>query len=270
MNTNFLNYFTGKSLENAKAALAMVEESLVHGSWVKGASRKVPAALSKANLAIKLGKANEGWLERLGVPAGENRYNDKYRATADQGWEIAFGLRYGNFAGLARVDFALAKSVATPEQLVVIEKAEQIAADFAEIVAAVKKLDASKPVPTFTKLGASPTVTRTLESLEVTAVNVCPMEYFQVERVNAKTGKTEIVTLVRLLWPAGIKHGTSRFSHHNDQCEACGHGIRNVFNWVPLVLTAKDGSEKSLWVGRDCAETLFGVKLTGELEIVKE
>lgn len=37
-------------------------------------------------------------------------------------------------------------------------------------------------------------------------------------------------------------------------------------NWVPL-LGELAGSNRSLWVGRDCARTLFGIKVTGEMHV---
>lgn len=128
--------------------------------------------------------------------------------------------------------------------------------------------DATRPAPTFTKLGTSPTITATIKSLDAVSVDVCPIEQKQVEFTDEK-GKKAYKTIVILHWPAGTVHGTSRYSSTNNnlQCQACGHAIKNAFNWVPLVLTAADGTPKSLWVGRDCSKSLFGIELDGELEI---
>lgn len=51
------------------------------------------------------------------------------------------------------------------------------------------------------------------------------------------------------------------------QCQACGHAIKNVFNWVPLVVDSAAGVPHAMWVGKDCAQTLFGVTVKGELRL---
>lgn len=249
-----LAFFTGKSLENATRALALLEESMAHGSWTKGSKVKVHAALSKSNLAAKVAKPFSDL--SFGF-----EYNDP-RRKALQG--VYFTLAHGRFDG-AKLDVSSLESESAYADLLATFRA--YVAAFAPVAAALAKLDASRPVPVITAIGASPTVTATLQSLEAVKVDVCPMEFFQVERINAKTKKVEFVTVVKLLWPEGTLHGSSRWQHQDDQCEACGHRISNPYNWVPLVLNATDGTPKSLWVGRDCASTLFGVELTGDLEI---
>jgi hypothetical protein len=80
------------------------------------------------------------------------------------------------------------------------------------------------------------------------------------------------VKVGRVVWPEGTEHACSRFaaSGSQNQCHACGHAIRNAFNWVPLVVENAEGVPHALWVGRDCAENLFGIKATGELEYAGE
>lgn len=131
-----------------------------------------------------------------------------------------------------------------------------------------QKWSSLRPRPTFTKLGASPTVTATLKDLGATAVDVCPMHY-ELGTVGVDSQGKPIEGYVAVLdWPEGTQHGTSRYrgTNDNDQCEACGHAIKNRYNWVPLLLTTSTGP-KSLWVGRDCAKTLFGIDMDGDLEI---
>lgn len=271
MNKNFLNWFTGKSLENAMAAAELLETSMAQGFWVKGASRKVAAALSKSNVAQKTVKPVRAAIEKLGVPEGVSQYDSKFRDVARQGWEIGHCMYFGSFASIQKVDFAAARAAAAGTKLEsVIEKAAQYAADFAEVAAAITKLDATRPAPVFTSLGLSPTVTATLKNLDAEKFEVCPIRWEERSKVDPKTGKTEFYMVGILLWPEGTKHHTSRYSFgtaNNRQCHACGHAIRNMFNWVPLILWAKDGTAKSLWVGRDCAESLFGVKVTGEIDL---
>lgn len=268
--TAILGWFTGKALEGAKAALEMLEASLAQGSWVKGASRKVPAALNKPTVAQKLARAHEKELERIGVPDDASEYDQRYRDVAHHGWSVAHCMTFGSFTNIQSVDFEALRKNAKPALLPVVAKAEQYARDFAPVAAAIKKLDATKPVPVFTTMNASPTVSAELQRQGAEKVEVCPMKFEEHSRLNPKTGKIEYFSVVLLLWPEGTQHGTSRYANgtaHNDQCHACGHAIRNAFNWVPLVLTTKDGAKKSLWVGRDCAETLFGVKMDGDLEL---
>jgi hypothetical protein len=136
------------------------------------------------------------------------------------------------------------------------------------VEALMARWDATRPTPTFTSMGASPTVTATVKSFDAVKVEVCPIKWHQYEYTDSN-GKVQYATYGELLWPEGTKHHTSRYTGtgQNRQCEACGHAIKNNFNWVPLILTASDGTPKSLWTGRDCAKTLFGIDMTGDLEI---
>jgi hypothetical protein len=146
---------------------------------------------------------------------------------------------------------------------------ESFQARMDEITSLMDRWDGTRPGVTFTHLGVSPTVTATLQGLEAVKVTVCPMEYKQVEEVNPETGKVVYKTIVRLLWPEGTVHGASRYhaTNNNFQCQACGHAIKNAFNWVPLILWDTANKPKSLWVGRDCARNLFNIEMTGDLEI---
>ncbi len=126
-----------------------------------------------------------------------------------------------------------------------------------------------RKVPVFTKMNASPTVSAELVRQGAEQVEVAEIVYEEREGVT-KDCKKYFYRVAKIVWPEGCKHNTSRYAagtNHNAQCHACGHAIRNAYNWVPLVLTDKAGAKKSLWVGRDCAETLFGVKMDGELEL---
>jgi hypothetical protein len=129
--------------------------------------------------------------------------------------------------------------------------------------------DSQRPPPTFTTIGASPTITANLKLLGAEKAEPAPMKREWVEALNPKTGKVELHLVVEIVWPEGTQHGTSQYrgTCNNSQCESCGHAIKNPFNWVPILVTCTDGSFKSLWVGRDCAKTLFGIDMTGDLEI---
>lgn len=165
-------------------------------------------------------------------------------------------------------DKAAKKLVAKPEQKAAFKAA------MAPLMALMDRWDNLRPAPTFTSVGVSKTITKTLESMKLDlnpeSIRVCPIEWAEEERVDEKTGKVTIVKVGYLLWPEGTRHGKSRFTYgtaRHAQCEACGHAIKNPFNWVPLLIDDKAGVPHSLWVGRDCSETIFGVKMEGELEL---
>jgi hypothetical protein len=140
----------------------------------------------------------------------------------------------------------------------------------ADLLAKFKTWDSTRPVPTFTTMNASPTVSAELKRQGATNVEVCPMKFERIEVRNHAGEFVGYAFVVVLLWPEGTKHHTSSYAYgtgNNRQCHACGHAIKNPMNWVPLILTTEAGEKKSLWVGRDCAETLFGVRMDGDLEL---
>lgn len=273
MNDNFdtiLKWYSGKGLTNAQMALGLVRESVAQGYWVKGASRKVMATLDKANVAKKAGKANEDVLGNLGVKPGESRY-DADKVAAQAGWRLSHSMYFGQFHYVQGVDFAALEAAAvTAAEKSAIALGKAYAQDFAEISKAIKTLDATRPQPRFLADGeVSPTVRRTLDGMDAVKAEVCPIEWKLVERTDEE-GRVYMTWVGKLLWPADTRHNRSRFANGGCNCEACGHRIKNPYNWVPFILTTRDGAHKSLWVGRDCAERLFGVKMDGDLEIEGE
>lgn len=114
----------------------------------------------------------------------------------------------------------------------------------------------------------SATVRKTLDGLNLNSltIRVCPIEYRETEVV-LSNGKTVKLSLAYLVWPEGTVHGASRFhtTNNNRQCQACGHAIKNPHNWVPVVVDNKAGVPHSIWVGRDCSKSLFGIELVGAL-----
>jgi hypothetical protein len=110
----------------------------------------------------------------------------------------------------------------------------------------------------------SPTVKKTLEGLKLNSltIRVCPIDYREVTLDNGRK-----VFHAFLVWPKGTVHGASRFhaTNNNLQCQACGHAIKNPFNWVPILVDNAAGVPHSIWVGRDCSKNLFGVELVGAL-----
>lgn len=253
-----LAYFKGKARDKAAGALHAINESLEKGAWLKGWSRKVRGALNKTDRVVRPIIALWTW-----APTEDGDLDGLM-------WNMKHCLDYGQFERAQHQKVGVNKLPAALRPLASYFVGYRDA--FAPVVQAMKTLDSMRPPPVITNLGVSPTVTKTLEALDAVKVECCPMhkEKWEREFLNKKTGKIEkeIVTVMVLDWPAGTKHSTSRFSAWKCQCEACGHGIRNPFNWIPLILTSKDGTPRSLWTGADCAHKLFGFKLTGELEIV--
>jgi hypothetical protein len=240
-----LKWFSGSALAKAKDALELLDASVELGSWVPGASRKVYAALGKPNVASKTIKLN-------------NSYDAPNAESA-----LMYAVKYGSFGRMVRLSLQDATRELNDDAL-------EFYIDFKPMVDMLAKLDATRPVPVFTTMNASPTVSAELKRHDAASVEVCPMEFNEVEAIDEK-GNKYFKTVVKLVWPVGIKHNTSRYAYgtdNNNQCHACGHAIKNAFNWVPLILTTGKGEKKSLWVGRDCAKTLFGVDMTGDLEII--
>lgn len=242
-----LDLFTGKARDKASAALDILDQSVAQGFWAPG-SRSVKAALSKSSSARRHAKV----LDKAG-----GVYDEKI-------FPIFMCLMYGPFSG------HFSKACRAVDTLVddnpTIQFARLYLKAFAPIVGIVGQLDATRPPPVFTTMKASPTVSKTVKDLGAVDIQVCPMRFEQVRRVNLETGKVTFETVAWLDWPDGIVHDTSRFTG-SCQCQACGHAIRNRDNWVPMVLTSEDGTARSLWVGRDCAKTLFGIDVRGDLEI---
>ena len=253
MNTeNVLAFFSGKSLEKARVALANVAQSATQGYWTPGVSRSARAALSKSTVAKKVVK-DVSIVGGFSVASNEGDAFFRVRQALEFGYMVPETLKLA-LAGLPLIQ----------------DRHPEIAAFFRAYAAAfiplgeeMERLDNARPIPVFTTMKASPTVSRTLTSLNASDAHICPMDFSWEERVN-KVGVTITVPICTLMWPAGTKHNTSRYG--GCQCQACGHAIRNGDNWIPMVLTTSSGP-KSLWVGRDCAKTLFGVNYKGTLEI---
>jgi hypothetical protein len=275
MHHNFLKWFSGKSLEKAKVAVELMEQSIAQDSWIPGASRKCRAAFNKTNVANKLlsplREGSHNLLEHLGAPEGE-QYRPQYRKIAHMGWQISFMLSFGHFDNKhsADIDFEACRTAANEDDLLLkaINGAEQAVKDFAEVYELMDRFDVMRPKPVFTNMGASLLVSQTMKSMDAVTVEVCPIEWFVVEYKNEK-GQTCYKQVGRLKWPEGTLHQTSPKGYAGSNCEACGHAIRNGLNWVPLVITTNKNEKKSLWVGKDCCKTLFGIDMKGDLELVE-
>lgn len=132
LDTNFLaTWFTGKALTNAVEAMNLLNESITLGYWAPKASVKVPAALGKSNVAKKLSESSK---EIVALAAD---YNHPARQIA---WEIKHNMYFGSHARLAQLDMT-GLVVETAEAKNLVAKAQQFAADFAPINAAIETLN---------------------------------------------------------------------------------------------------------------------------------
>jgi hypothetical protein len=255
-------WFSGKGLDTLRTyVLPTLAEAAKLGYWPKGTSRKVKAALNKAKVAEKLGRENRGRLEALTNKEGKRL-----------GWDIEIALTYGQYERAHAVKAAaieLRSCVQIDVDQRLIEQAVQWARAFEPIAELVALLDRSRPAPTFVLGTLSPTVYANLsESLGVdfTSIRVPEIKWEWVEYEHE--GRKVRYKIGTILWPEGTRHHATRYGvsdANNRQCEACGHAIRNAFNWVPIVAQGPQ-APLSLWVGRDCASKLFGVKVDGDAQ----
>lgn len=246
-------WFASKALTKAREALDLLEASEAAGGWLPRASTKVRAALSPAKSWVA-----ESLSARAGLP-----------------YEARRTLRYGG--NVASYDVGLGSLVGDIRKFPGLsERDRKDAYDaifyFRTLASRAADLDNSRPKPVITTLGVSPTITATLKDMGVDGrpetVRVCPIEWHRITRI--VDGVVRTVSVGYLTWPANTKHNASRFARlkraAGAPCQACGHSIRNGFNWVPLLIDDAQGTPHSLWVGRDCAHNIFGFKVTGELE----
>lgn len=258
-----LRWFSGRARERADLALDAIEAAAADGQWGPGA-RSVKAALNKSNVAARFAADNEATLRglRLGV--------DGLQLNAGFGMYMA--MRYGQAARAADVledcRAIAAAGGATEEQRRVLGVVADFAAAYAGIDEVTRRLDSARPRPVYSRVGVSPTVARTLAeiglNLDATTVRVCEVEWRDV--VVEEDGEKKTWRLGLLIWPENAVFGASRFASEGAfrRCHACGHGIKNPFNWVPLLIDDAGGVPHSLWTGRDCAEKIFGVRMRGE------
>lgn len=264
-----LSWYTGKNLEVATQAFDLLFLSADGDCWLPKASRIVRATLGRANVAHKAGHAADH--KKLDQRLWQLGQRADY-STAGQ--DVLTALCYGGayIKRLEHLDFAaLEKEARLPITKDALRLAQKLYHDFVPVLALIAELDRRRPAPRFTDIGASPTITKTLEAAGVEAdvptLRICPIRWEDFERTNPKTGEIEIIKLGVLAFPEGTIHGASRFSRSTGQCEVCGHRISNPYNWVPFIVDGMDTLPRSLWVGRDCAKTLFGVKVEGEMHI---
>lgn len=270
MMTPIAKWYTGKALATILTyVIPTLQRAMEDGYWQPGDSRKIRAALNKQSVAAKFGRANDHYtgggrrnespdlLSNIGAPDANHN---------DTGWALTHAMNFGAVGAAPRlldVATTIAPYASTPAAVKALATARQWAMDFAPIAKLLEQLDATRPKPSVVLGSISPTVLANVGkamAVDFTTIAVPPIKWTWVE-VEVK-GKMVRMPVGEILWPAGTKHYTSRFSSGH-QCEACGHAIRDPYNWCPLVATTPTGPV-SLWTGRDCARKLFAVDMKGE------
>jgi hypothetical protein len=257
-----LEWFSGKSRDTiVNFTIPALIECEQIGFWKKGVARTVKASLNKQNVAAKWAKACE---KKFGVNSyGSVRMPHDHPLTAAE-----FAMSYGHFERAPRVlkDLLAAKKM-SPDVAEMAQDAIRWAKAFVELANLIELLDSRRPKPVVVMKTLSPTVAENLTAhigIDVSTIQMPEMHGEWVEFTYK--GKTQQVWQVVIDWPEGTKHFASKFLHseNNDLCQACGHAIKDPYNWLPILSYDKEKTPYSLWVGRDCASKLFGCKVEGE------
>lgn len=272
---NILEWYSGKALDIIrKDTLPTLERCEEQGYWLKGASRTVKAQLNKMTAAQKWARATEKTL-------GEHSFGSFRMPSKHPLNEVQHAMMYGLFARAPRVlrDLLTVKAKDDRQLNEHLPAAIAWAEAFAPIAELVALLDERRPKQTVVMKTLSPTVAKNIGDhigIDITTIQSPEMVGEWVEQTVKVGGKPMTVRVwrVRVIWPEGTQHNKSKFFHsgENWQCQACGHAIKNPFNWVPILAykrfnTIHADIPYSLIVGRDCAEKLFGCEVEGDMLI---
>ncbi len=260
---------SGKRLEKFMVSVNVVNESLAVGGWTKGSSQKRGVGMTRPNIEVQSEvRYYDDSLTKKQVEEAMT-LNKKLREISS----FIYWGRPSNFDIDGNLQYVNLKKHS-------VEFLKAWTAFYVEHQEACKELDLARPLPVVTKVGLSPTVTKTFKEmgldLDLPSIKLAEIAYRMIPRRNAnikspeygeilydKNGEMIMEREYYVKWSEGIKHGRSRFSARNRQCEACGHGIPSG-NYVAI--EAFDNNLKnliSLWVGCDCAKNIFGVKDIG-------
>jgi hypothetical protein len=273
--THILAWYTGKAQDVIRDfVLPTLAAAEAEGCWPPKTSRTVHATLNKQAVATRFARAHArrehrdgdvGLLGDVMEVRGSLHFKSRFRS-----WDLLHAMQFGNvlWAPQAReLANQLAPYCASDAEREALVTARRWATDFVPVAEILARLDAARPKPTFAfkeiSRGVLENVGRSM-GLTFETVRAPEIKWHRKESMDSQ-GKIQLVIWGEILWPAGTRHNTSKFSAGSNQCHACGHGIRDPFNWVPLVMdSARGDSPASLWVGRDCARHLFGCVVTGE------
>lgn len=263
----------GKRLEHFQRSVALINESLAAGGWVGRAAQQ----------------SSKGFGQGFPHPRGGGQLPGD-----DPLYEAAFAVRHGS-CHKSWADMLAAG--ATPTELQRLSPKQPIVALVAwvevcyQATQARKKLDALRKLPQVTPIGLSPKVTETLTgmgvdlelpSIKPTAIGVrwvqarYPAATREYNREQGRyimlphpqagelrfsvQGEPVMEPEYYLDWTPGTVMGASRYADHD--CEACGKTIPSG-EFVAIEADCKINGHVGLYLGRDCAKNIFGVKDEG-------
>jgi hypothetical protein len=256
-----LDWFSGKSRDTiVNFTIPALIECEDLGYWKKGVARTVRASLNKQNVAIKWAKACK---DKLGVHSyGSLSMPHDHPLSPAQ-----FAMAYGQFEHAPRLKDLLAVAKLSADAKPMAEDAIRWARAFCEVADLVALLDSRRPKPVIVMKTLSPTVAKNVTEhigIDVSTIQMPEMrgEWVEMLRKGVKVQVWQVV----IDWPDGTKHYQSKFLHsdNNHLCQACGHAIKDPYNWLPILSYDAGKTPYSLWVGRDCATKLFGCEVEGD------
>ena len=246
----------GKKLEKLMESIGILNESLAAGSWAPRGAVKVQAGF------------NQGFVPKYRLPYYSGPEHDE-----DFSLEMCLG--YGSTpynVTKGSIDRLLARGI-LPKK-VTREHIEAWVALSDEKVLAVEELNESRPRPVITAIGLSPKVTKTLKEMsldiDLPSIKLAEIAYRLGPRRNregqimvAQDGSYSLLTKnYYVKWTPGTKHAVTRFSNLNCNCEACGRRIPSG-QFVPIEADDATKGHVGMWIGCDCAASIFGVKDQG-------
>lgn len=252
-------YLKGSRLSLFNESVDKINDSLRLNGWLPGYSRSYSKGLKGVGLSISYEK-NLMVGEYTSVNTARGKLN---------------GLLKEGFLHLGSSEIELAISDLNEKELKKTPS-ELIWAYFnllKEVKVAVQLLNSLRPLPVVTKIGLSPKVTKTLKDMnldiELSSIVMAKISYEYIPSrgkdgkvMSGKYGETLIELTSYVDWSEGIKHNMSRFAS-SDHCHACGALVESKL-FVPIEgFDNKTESLVSMWLGRDCAKNIFGIKDEG-------
>lgn len=241
----------GARLAKFDASIQVLNDSLAQGAWIPRGSVKADSGFYQGLASGTRGKV-EARVQELAL-------SDRDTAFA---FEMCF--RFGN--PVTAEQLASAASRLTPVEMawarLCTEKRQ-----------AKAELDASRPAPRITAIGLSPRVTATLTEMgldiDLPTIKMAKIDFYEVparEKDGSpkfhRDGTPVMVRVYYVSWSKGIRHGMSRFAGRGCNCEACGKHIPSG-RFVPVEATCRKNGLVSMWLGCDCARSIFGIKDEG-------
>lgn len=266
--TKVRSALSGSRLAKFDASIAILNESLLLGGWTPRGSVKAKSGFY------------QGLVPHLNFNKDYSQQGAKGKAQ-DLAWGLAHTLNFGGGVN-GKVDASIVQIVRNGSrdrhgELAKIKPSDDVILAWVELCAekneAFELLTRARPLPTITRIGLSPKVTKTLieMNLDIELSSIRMAQIVTKYRLSLddsgkpildKKGKQILVPYQIVVWSKGIVHGASRFAI-GGCCEACGKPIPSRM-FVPIeALDKASGKLVSMWLGCDCAKNIFGVKDIG-------